>query len=77
MLLGSIEKNNGEVRVHLEEFRGKTLLHIRYFVQTKDGELLPTKKGVTFTPDQIDNLLNLVTEAKASLNANHPGIKGE
>ncbi len=77
MLFGSINKKNGEIRVNLEEFKGKTLLHIRYFVQMKDGELIPTKKGVTFTPDQIDNLLNLVTEAKASLNAGHPGIKGE
>jgi hypothetical protein len=77
MLLGSIEKQNGEIRVHLEEFRGKTLLHIRYYFQDKNGELMPTKKGVTFTPDQLDNLLNLVTEAKASSGAGHPGIKGE
>lgn len=77
MLVCNIKRKNGEVRVNLEEFKGKVLMHIRYFFQDKNSEFFPTQKGVTFTPDQLDDLLNLVSEAKASLNAGHPVIKGE
>jgi hypothetical protein len=44
-----IKKNdNGDViRVQVKEFKGNEYLDIRNFYTDKDGELRPTKKGVS------------------------------
>ena len=40
-------------------------LNMRIFYTTDDGATwLPTKKGVTFTPDQLDILTEAIEEAK-------------
>ena len=67
MLLGSIERHKGEIRVALDDFRGKTLLNIRYFYQNKDGAFIPTKKGVALTSNELDSLVGFVMRAKEFL----------
>lgn len=61
---------NGDViiRIVISEFKGKTNLNIReWYTDTTTGELKPTKKGVLIRPEELDEFVNAVTEAKVRL----------
>ncbi len=65
-LLAAIERSDTEqLQSSISEYRGKSYLNMRIFYTTDDGATwLPTKKGVTFTPDQLDILTEAIEEAK-------------
>ena len=65
-LLAAIERSDTEqLQISISEYRGKSYLNMRIFYTTDDGRTwLPTKKGVTFTPEQIDMLEEAIQEAK-------------
>ena len=65
-LLAAIERSDTEqLQISISEYRGKSYLNMRIFYTTDDGQTwLPTKKGVTFTPEQIDMLEEAIQEAK-------------
>ena len=65
-LLAAIERSDTEqLQISISEYRGKSYLNMRIFYTTDDGHTwLPTKKGVTFSPDQIDLLEEAIQEAK-------------
>ncbi len=65
-LLAAIERSDTEqLQISISEYRGKSYLNMRIFYTTDDGATwLPTKKGVTFTPEQIDILEEAIQEAK-------------
>ena len=65
-LLAAIERTDTEqLQISISEYKGKSYLHMRIFYTTDDGQTwLPTKKGVPFTPDQIDLLEEAIQEAK-------------
>ena len=45
-----IKKNNTEIiRIKQSEFKGNKFIDCRVFYE-KDGEYLPTKKGIAFSP---------------------------
>ena len=49
----------------MSEYRGKSYFNLRIFYTTDEGMTwLPTKKGVTFAPDQLDVLEEAIQEAK-------------
>ena len=51
--------------VTVREFRGKTLIDIRqYYVDNKSGsgDLKPTPKGISLSPDQYEELKNVLDE---------------
>ena len=50
--------------VTVREFRGKTLIDIRqYYVDNKSGgELKPTPKGISLSPEQYEELKKVVSE---------------
>ena len=68
-LLAAIERSDTEqLQISISEYRGKSYLNMRIFYTTDDGQTwLPTKKGVTFTPEQIDMLEEAIQEAKKEL----------
>jgi hypothetical protein len=40
---------------------------VRNFFENDDGEMVPTKKGVSLTPENLDELIRLLGEAKKQL----------
>jgi hypothetical protein len=65
-ILATIERSDTEqLQISVSEYRGKSYLNMRIFYTTDEGETwLPTKKGVTFSPDQLDLLTEAIEEAK-------------
>ncbi len=65
-LLAAIERSDTEqLQISISEYKGKSYLNMRIFYTTDSGSTwLPTKKGVTFTPDQLDLLEEAIQEAR-------------
>ena len=65
-ILGTIERSEIEqLQISVSEYKGKSYFNLRIYYTTDDGATwLPTKKGVTFAPDQLDVLTDAIEEAK-------------
>ena len=65
-LIGVVEKNRvQDMRVRLVELRGETFVDLRVFAAADDGERRPTKKGMTFKPDLVPELIEVLAKAAA------------
>ena len=54
-----------QLQISISEYKGKSYFNLRIHYTTDGGETwLPTKKGVTFTPDQLDLLTDAIEEAR-------------
>ena len=64
-------KRNAEetLRMSLSTFRGKTYVDIRLFYTDPNGELQPTKKGVTITPELWDEFRSGIANLEETLQA--------
>ena len=59
-----IQRNPTEkLIIQKNEFKGKEYIDIRIFYED-EGEYKPTKKGVTFDPDQIDEVIKALESIK-------------
>ena len=65
-ILATIKRTDTEqLQISVSEYKGNSYLNLRIFYTTDEGETwLPTKKGVTFSPDQLDILFDAIEEAK-------------
>jgi len=65
-ILAVIERSDTEqLQISVSEYKGKSYLNMRIYYTTDGGTTwLPTKKGVTFTPDQLDLLSEAIEGAK-------------
>lgn len=65
-ILATIKRNDTEeLQISVSEYKGKSYLNMRIFYTTDEGQTwLPTKKGVTFAPDQLDLLEEAIQEAR-------------
>ncbi len=65
-ILATIERSETEqLQISISEYKGKSYLNMRIHYTTDGGATwLPTKKGVTFTPEQLDILEEAIQEAK-------------
>ena len=65
-ILATIERSETEqLQISVSEYKGRSYLNMRIFYTTDDGATwLPTKKGVTFSPDQLDLLEEAIQEAR-------------
>lgn len=65
-ILASIPRTaTEETRILINEYKGKSYLDMRIFYTTDEGATwLPTKKGVTFAPDKLDELKAIIEEAQ-------------
>lgn len=53
-----------QLQIAIKEFKGKSYLDMRIFYTTDDGaSWLPTKKGVTCSPDNLETLRDAIEEA--------------
>lgn len=65
-ILATIERSETEqLQIGVSEYKGKSYFNLRIYYTTDGGATwLPTKKGVTFAPDQLDVLEEAIQEAK-------------
>ena len=65
-ILATIERSDTEqLQISVSEYKGKRYLNMRIFYTTDEGATwIPTKKGVTFSPEQLDLLEEAVQEAR-------------
>ena len=67
-VLHEFKRNADEtLRVSLTTFKGRTYVDIRLFYTDAAGELAPTKKGVTVTPELWDEFRAGIASAEAAL----------
>lgn len=65
MLIGKINHGNRErLMVTLESVKGTKVVDCRIYTILQDGELNATPSGVSFPPDQVDALIELLQAAK-------------
>jgi hypothetical protein len=70
MNIGEIQKTGTDkIIVTVKEFKGKTYVDVRTFFENDQGEMIPTKKGISLTPENLDDLIRLLNEAKEKLPA--------
>jgi hypothetical protein len=64
------EKGSGEtVYVYVNEYKGTKYFHIReWYLDVKDNERKPTKKGVTLPLDKIDALIEAINKLREEVN---------
>lgn len=68
MMIGQVERNQTEViRVSAEEFKGRSYVDVRIYFEDSEGEWKPTKKGVTISPDKLEQVIELLREAQEKL----------
>lgn len=69
MRLAEIQKNSQEkIVVELSDYGGKTYFNVRIYFQ-KDGEWIPTKKGVNLNVENLEELKTAIAKAEEHLNA--------
>jgi hypothetical protein len=67
-VLHEFKRNQEEtIRISLSSFKGRTYIDIRTFYEDANGELAPTKKGVTITPELWDEFRVGVANAEEAL----------
>jgi hypothetical protein len=66
-VLASIPRSaTEEIQIAINEYKGKKYLDLRVYYTTDDGiNWNPTKKGVTFSPDRLEDLKTAVEAAIA------------
>ena len=63
-LIGIVEKNRvQDMRVRLVDLRGEPFVDLRVFAAVGGVERRPTKKGMTFRPDLLPDLIEVLIEA--------------
>ena len=67
MVIGEIQKGTDKIIVTVKEFKGKTYVDIRTYFENDQGEMMPTKKGVSLTPENLDDILGLLKEAQKAV----------
>lgn len=63
-------KENSDVRIKItmNEFRGKTYIHLREYGYDGDtGNIFPTKKGITIDPKGLDLVIFLLEKVSKTL----------
>jgi hypothetical protein len=64
MQIGEIQKGNDKIIVTVKEFKGKQYIDLRTYFENDQGEWLPTKKGISLTPDNVDDMIEFLQKAK-------------
>lgn len=64
-IIATIPKGSTEqLQISINEFKGKRYLDLRTFYTTDEGSTwLPTKKGVTCSPENLQTLKDAIDEA--------------
>ena len=73
-----LEKNSRESFViNQTEFKGVKLVDVRVFYKDENGDLKPTKKGVSVRLNQLDALIKALSEVSATAREQEPAEENE
>ena len=62
-----LEKNSREsLVINQSEFKGVKLVDVRVFYKDENGDLKPTKKGVSVRLEQLDTLIKALSTVSAA-----------
>jgi len=65
MMIGKINRSMRErLMVTLEDVKGTQMVNLGVYKIINDGELSPTGENVTFAPEKIELVINLLREAQ-------------
>ena len=64
MEIGEITKGKDKIIIAMKEFKGKEYIDIRTHFQNDEGGWVPTKKGITLTYDNLDEMIDILNKAK-------------
>jgi hypothetical protein len=64
MQIGEIQKGKDKIIVTVKEFKGKQYIDLRTHFENDQGEWIPTKKGISLTPDNLDEMIEFLQKAK-------------
>ena len=70
-----LEKGSETLRIALTEYKGAQRVDMRLYYETGQGELKPTKRGISVTPDMIPDIIKSLNLVSRELNLNS-GIDG-
>ncbi len=71
-----MEKGEDLLRVVLKEFKGRQYIDARMFYMSETGEWMPTKKGISMTPEIAAKVSEAIGAALAELGTTEkPGGK--
>ena len=60
-----LQKNTLDViRIQKTKYKGHDLVDVRVYVEDKNGEKIPTRKGITFKVDLLDEVISALEEIK-------------
>ncbi len=60
-----VQKNTQEkIRVEKREYKGREFVDVRTYYLDDSGEWKPTQKGVTFRPDQLEEIIEALEGVK-------------
>ncbi|WP_171230051.1 transcriptional coactivator p15/PC4 family protein [Ruegeria sp. HKCCA4008] len=66
-LITQIPKNNHEeYRVSRNDFQGHDLINIRVYFVSEDGEMRPSKQGVSFRAELLPEFIAALNKAEAA-----------
>tara|TARA_Y100000389_G_C17437452_1_gene506409 strand:+ start:1520 stop:1765 length:246 start_codon:yes stop_codon:yes gene_type:complete len=64
-----IQKNKTNfVQIEAREYEGNPYVDVREFFDNKEGNRLPTKKGITFTPKVLDEVIEGLSKLRDKIN---------
>lgn len=67
IILGEFLKSETDkIIVSLKEYKGRKYVDVRTYFQADDGNYLPTKKGVTFSPKFVETLITILVKARGT-----------
>ncbi len=73
-----LEKNSREsLVINQSEFKGVKLVDVRVFYKYENGDLKPTKKGVSVRLEQLDPLIKALSEVAATAREQEPAEENE
>ena len=73
-----LEKNSREsLVINQSEFKGVKLVDVRVFYKDENGDLKPTKKGVSVRLEQLDALIKALSEVSAAAREQEPAEENE
>lgn len=52
------------IRIQRTKYKGHDLIDIRVYVEDRNGEKIPTKKGITFKVELLDEIIEALKEIK-------------
>ena len=65
MLIGKLDaRTRQKILVTIREIKKIKMIDLRVYETSEDGEMVPTPAGVSLSPDQVEQVIELLKEAK-------------